>query len=153
MKRFYCLIGMLAVMLSITGCSVFHKAEQTDFYYLRTEYQYHSPMGTVRKESREISSDDLEYLLKVYLLGPIEQDLCSPFPAGSVLAQVTREGKSITVDLDLGSSISDSMFTAGSGCIALTCFGCTDAETVTVTAGRHSVTIAAGTILLEDTPK
>lgn len=153
MKRFTSIILMLAVMLSISGCSLFRRAEQTDFYYLRTEYLYHSSMGAVSKESREIGSDDLEYLLKIYLLGPSDQNLRCPFPAGSMLQQVVQEDNTITVDLNLNGSISDSLFTAGSGCIALTCFGCTDAETITVTAGRHTVTITAESILLEDTPK
>lgn len=153
MKRFLALILAAGLLLSLAGCSYFPKGQQADFYYLRREYQYTAPVGALASEAREISSTDPEYIIKVYLMGPSEESLRNPFPAGTILMDAVQEGTALSVDLSLGASMSDSMFTAASGCLALTLFAASDAEAVTVEAGRHAITIQAGAIVLEDTPK
>lgn len=153
MRRFLSLLLAAYLLLSLAGCSYFSKGQQSDFYYLRREYQYTAAVGALAAESREISSTDPEYIIKVYLMGPSEENLRNPFPAGTTLVEAVQEGTALSVGLSLGASMSDSMFTAASGCLALTLFAVSDAEAVTVEAGRHAITIKAGAIVLEDTPK
>lgn len=153
MKRFMALILAATLLLSLAGCSYFSKGQQADFYYLRREYQYTAPVGALAAESKEIGSIDPEYIIKVYLMGPSAENLRSPFPAGTTFVNVVQDGSALSVGLSLGTSMSDSMFTAASGCLALTLFELPDIDTVTVEAGKHAITIKAGAIVLEDTPK
>lgn len=153
MKRFLSLLLLLCIIPAFTGCRYTNQNNGINFYYLRSEFQYHSAMGTLKTEFREISTDQLDYILKVYLLGPSSDGTQNPFPNGTKLKQVAQENTAITVELELGNSISDSMFTVGASCIALTCFDFTDAEAVTVTADKHTLTVKKDTILLSDALK
>ena len=105
MKRLICLIlALLFVVLS--GCHYNESGdilEPVTFYYPRTtdSFVYGSEDGVLAGEVREASGHvgDLNYLIAVYLRGPQEATLRSPFPAGCTLEEVRSGGNTLCIVL------------------------------------------------------
>ena len=96
MKKCLSLILVLVLMLGLIGC----KKQQTfSFYYPRTEILYSVNDGAIAPEERkvEVSDPSLDFLLKLYLEGPVSQDLRTPFPKGTALTGLKFQEDSIYV--------------------------------------------------------
>ena len=104
-------------------------------------------------EQREITGHggDLHYLISLYLVGPLDDSLVSPFPKGTRLLETQQNGMELLLTLsDSAASLSDSAFSLACTCLALTCMSFTNAETVTVSSEERVMTITTDNLLLSD---
>ena len=149
MKRIIAIFLLTALLL--TGCGNRLK-EPVTFYYIRAGYE-EDMSAIIGSEQREASGhrDDLDYLLALYLMGPAEEDLSSPLPAGTSVLAAEQDGAVVTLELsDSSDSMTDAQFTLAGSCLTLTCLEITDAEYITINSGSRSVTMDAEGLLLQD---
>lgn len=143
MKRLFSLILILSFFLS--GCQALggRIKEPVDFYYIRSDYQEDLSTAFVR-EQREASGhlDDLSYLMALYLMGPVDESLRSPIPAGTRIFVEENNAYNVKLTLsDTEKSMTDAEFSIACACLSLTCLELTDTKEVTVTSGNRSVTM------------
>lgn len=147
------LTAILLCAMLLSGCMSHAFEDSASFYYRRKEFQHHAASPVIAAEQREVTGhrQDLEYLLKLYLMGPLDEHLSSPLPAGVRLLSVTAEGSNLIVELtDTGRSLNDAAFSLACACITMTCRELTNATTVTVVSGSRSLTSSGEDILLTD---
>ena len=140
MKRI--VIFILAVALLLSGCSVASQniKEPVEFYYLQRcsgneDYKTYFSEGAIVAEHREASGhkDDLFYLISMYLRGPLTPELISPFPSGSAVSRVIRDGDTLYVNLNAASANAEDLeLTLVWACLAKTCIALTDATTIRI---------------------
>ena len=138
----------------LSGCGFFAERikEPVTFYYIRARYQ-EDMVSVIESEEREASGhrEDLSYLLKLYLMGPADDELKSPLPRGAKILSVERSGSGILIQLtDITNAMSDAEFSLACACLSLTCLGLTDAHTVTVSSGEWNITMGRDTLTLSD---
>ena len=160
MKKIICFL--LALLFCFSGCAFGREDSQSvRFYYLRDpdNFIYGSADGVVTWEDRDASGHgyDIRYLLTLYLQGPVEENLESPFPAGCRLQELSRNGEELTLLLNANlSTLKDMDLTLACVCLAKTCFSLTDAQRVRIMAESFSgevaidQTIHIDSLLLED---
>ena len=152
MKRFIAFALLLTLLLPLLGCS---KGIQdgADFHYCRKEYQYGKDSGVIAPEQRDITGHvgDLSFLISLYLMGPLDEDLESPFPKGTKLEvlEFTRHGLHIQLS-PVPDSFTDSEFTLACACLTLTCLEISDKATFTITSGERSVIMNRNNLILWD---
>lgn len=136
MKKLTALILILAVLFTLVSCGSTLK-DPVSFYYLRTgdtlAYGYED--GLIATEEREAAGHvgDLEYLISLYLNGPLGDHLVSPFPSGVRLELLTRRQDSLTIVLSESfSHLSGMELSIACACLCRTAFGLTDANTITI---------------------
>ena len=147
MKRIICLT--LVFMLLFVGCSSKEKAK---FYYCRSEFQYDTQDSVIVSEMRDVSGHikDLSFLISLYLVGPLEKESISPFPAGVKLLRTQFVDGNLMIVLSAINSITDSDYTLACACLAMTCLELTNANNVTIVSGNRSVTIDPSMLTLYD---
>ena len=155
MKRFLITAAMFSLIFALFGCANDNNAgqDQVQFYYRRGEYTYGTDETVVSPEQRDITghAEDLDYLLALYLMGPMDEELVSPFPASVRLLSVYQAADQLTVELtDAGKALTDAQFTLACGCLTKTCIELTDAVSVTILSGERSITMGAEDLLLFD---
>ncbi len=164
MKKTVCLAlcAILVILSAACGTNGRQEDPEAAFYYLRDPdtYLYGSPAGVVSSEIRDTAGHegDLDYLLMLYLQGPLDEDLESPFPAGCRLLELTQKEENLTLVLNSNIITLKGMdLTLACVCLARTCFSVTDARTVRIMAKAFDGTIAVDetitidSLLLEDT--
>lgn len=154
MKRFFCLILILS-LTALCGCSK-PETNSVSFYYCRDPefYQYFEEHGVIQPEIRDITGhrSDLRYVVGLYLAGPLEEELRSPFSKTARLVSVQKSGTSILIQLsDETQNLSDASFSLACACLTLTCMDAFSCNEVTVTSGERSVTMNENSIVLFDT--
>lgn len=166
MKRFFILLFSLSLLLSLCGC-VLQETTAEDpilFYYERNvgepdKYLYGTADGVIAPEEREVSSrtDDLNFLLTMYLEGPVSDNLVSPFPRNATLEDILWDDRSLIVTVTGSfSDMTDLDMTLAGAALSSTCFGLTDAQTVTFTAlsgseeKSFSITLSRDSIIFVD---
>lgn len=151
MKRSVSFLLLLSLILS--GCGLGERIkEPVTFYYIRSTYQ-EDMVSVIQSEEREASGhrSDLSYLLKLYLMGPSEDELRSPLPRGAKISAIEDSGSEIHIQLtDLTKALSDAEYALACACLSLTCFDLTDAGKVTVTSGEWSITLGRDSLTLTD---
>ena len=150
MKKCLSLILVLVLMLGLIGC----KKQQTfSFYYPRTEILYGVNDGVIAPEERkvEVSDPSLDFLLKLYLEGPVSQDLRTPFPKGTALTGLKFQEDSIYVLLSPSFNLLEDLnYVIACACIASTCFALTGANSVTVATGQTEMTLTREALYQSD---
>ena len=156
MKRI--LSGMLAVflLLLLWGCEGLHPGAKNEvtFYYPRTEFQFGTAEGVISPEPRDMSGhlDDLDYLLRMYLLGPLDKALEPVFPKGTRLMSWEETPEAIRLVLsEAGGEMPEIQFTLACACISKTFMELRGIGQVTVERGSQSITIEQSELLLLDT--
>lgn len=165
MKRIICGTLCLLFLLSLLGCqnSVAEMQDAVVFYYLRSEITADSSFGdgdsVIVPEIQESLSQNksLSYLIALYLNGPSDSRLQSPFPAELTLLSVHREQTELTITLSESlAELSGISLTQACACLALTCFHLSDARTVTIqtdiqaSENHLSFTISRDDLVLTD---
>ena len=159
MRKITALLLAVVLLLGLTGCM--QTTDTATFYYARHEdsYIYGMDNAVIAGEYRDITGHrgDLKYLLTLYFHGPTSEYLHSPFPSGLVLRSVTQEANALHVELSASlTMLTGTDLTLACACLARTCFGLTDAESVTITSdglGFVSMTLTRESLLLvDDTP-
>ena len=149
----------LSVLLLLSGCSHSTAYEKpVTFYYCSAVYQYESGDSAIVAEIRESAGcSTLEEIMQLYLAGPDNVELVSPFPNGLRLISHHQEGETLYLlfseELSQLSNLSLSM---ACGCITMTCLTLTDATQVTIEAneslldGHKSITMGRDSLILSD---
>lgn len=155
MKRVFACCLAILIMIATAGCSSLnHDFENTvSFYYPRVEYDYQAEMPVIAPEYREVTGhrNDLDYLVSLYLMGPLNNELVVPFPAGTRLVKTAQENASLTVELtDTGRALSDIRFSLACACLSKTCMELTEVQSVTVVSGSRRLTTTEESLLLID---
>ena len=157
MKKAIPLLAALCLLLSIAGCSLERsgwKAPVTFFYRRQSsELQAHPEGGVIVPEEREISgrNNDLFYLLSLYLRGPLDDGLVSPFPAWCRLVGINRNGTTPHDILDEHfAALKDMELTTACACLARTCMALAGVEQGHMEAAASDGK-AAVNLILEDT--
>ena len=151
MRKALCLLLALLLLLAVCGCK---NNDNICFFYPRSEIHYDIPDGVIAPEIRDLrrSDFDLSYLLKLYLEGPVSQELYSPFPAGTALESLSYAGGQLFIALSEPFAALENLdYTIACVCIASTCFALTDADAVTVKTQHTSITLTPDQLVLEDT--
>lgn len=150
MKR---LIGLILCLLMILpGCSADTKKDQTVFYYCRADYAYGTEEAVVAPEEREMSAkaSDWKNLLALYLVGPLDETLVSPF-SGTKLRSAEMQGNHLLIVLeDSGENMTDVRFSLACACVTKTCLEWQTVSHVTIVCGERSVTMNRNNLLLHD---
>ena len=161
MKRAVCLLMILCLLGSACACGKDTSAEPVRFFYLRNPDRYHygSAEGVVSSEERDASghTSDVKYLLTLYLQGPVDEMLRSPFPADLKLLDLTRRENNLYITLNSTFlSLKGMDLTLACVCLARTSFSLVDVQAVHIQVssaeGQISLvkTISINSLLLED---
>ena len=163
MKKIICIL--IVFLLCFSGCHLGRESQQNvQFYYLRNadNFVYGSSDGVVTYEERDATGyeQDIRYLLTLYLQGPVDETLESPFPAGCKLKDIALEADQISLLLNSNlTTLKGIDMTLACVCLAQTCFSMTNVQSVRIMAesfdGRIGVdqTIHINSLLLEDLPQ
>ena len=151
-KRILAYILVLCMLLcgcSVTGDRIKSPAK---FTYLCRDYQKNM-CCVVLSEEREASGHigDLSYLLALYLMGPVSDDLVSPLPSHTQILSIVQSGDQLTIKLsDLDHTLSDIDFSLAGACLTMTCLDNFTASKITVSSGTRSVTMDRDSLALFD---
>ena len=152
MNRFIAFALLLSLALSLWGCSRGIQ-DGAAFHYCRKDYLYGQENGVIAPEQRDITGHvgDLSFLISLYLMGPLDEELKSPFPKNTrlELLEFTRHGLQIQLS-PVPDSFTDSEFTLACACLTLTCLEITDKQTFTITSGERSVIMNRNNLILSD---
>ena len=161
MKRLLLILLILSMTAAILGCS-FNDSdilEPVEFYYRLVIDETQVADTVIGSETREAAghSGDLNYLLSLYLQGPLDETLIAPFPRGCKLQRITWEPDTLCVTLDSSiTSLKNMDRTLACACIAKTCFSLTEiAQVRIVAAGTEDtesidITIGVDDLVLRD---
>lgn len=141
MKRFVVFILCFATVFLSCACGTYSRHSEPkdpiNFYYCIQSNDHNKISKLISPEVREAlgHKDDPEYLISLYLSGPISYPFSSPFPTGVSLQDITIKDKN--ADITLSSHIaklSDFNATLAYACLVLTVGEILDVETVTIRA-------------------
>lgn len=149
MKR---LAAAILALLLLTGCAPGRASENAvTFYYPRKNPVYSFSDLPIGSEQRDIAGESLEYVLRLYLLGPTDENLEMLFPSGTRLQSLTEEAGALTVFLSPGGNrMQDIDFTLAGACLAKTCFAYGSFSTVTIRSGDRDLTLQNNDLLFRD---
>ena len=152
MKKQFCIFLTLLLVLSLWGCGKSAKENTVPFYYPRQTPVFNAKNGVIASENREIGdSGDLSEILTLYLAGPLDNALVSPFPSQNRLLEVSLENGTLTVLLSQHfSTLDGTKMTIACACLAKTCLELTDAQQVTIISDSFSITLNSASITLFD---
>ena len=150
MKRFLCIMIAALLLYSLSGCHYSDSGdilEPVSFYYPRSSanFVYGASDGVIAAEVREASghTDDLTYLLSMYLYGPLNPDLRSPFPAECKLLDVYKRGDSLTIRLSPAFTTLENLeLTTACAALAKTCQSISNAQYISIYSASEVKTIA-----------
>ena len=148
------LFFFMAVILLLTGCSS-EPREGTLFYYCRDpeQYRYFEEDGVIHPESRDLLNhrNDLRYMVSLYLAGPMEEGVVSPFTKATKLISAELHDDVIYIELSgHNTNLTDSEFSLACTCLMLTCMDYMPCQAVSITSGERTLTMDAQSILLYD---
>ena len=144
------LLALVLTALLLSGCAGSTAADHgTTFYYPKKNYVYSISESVMGSEERECADESPEYLLRLYLLGPLDEHLESLYPQDTRLLELRETGGTLTVTLsDTGNRMTDAAFTLAGACLAQTFWGSFSA--VTIRSGDREITFRPDALVLED---
>lgn len=164
MKRFLSIL--LIAVLCLSGCAIGQEQfkDPVTFYYLRDYSDLDNrdtffSEGAIGSEFREASGhrNDLNYLLSIYLQGPLDENLRSPFPIGCRPIDIRQDDGTLYLVLSpVVTELSEMELTVACACLAKTCMELVPVDTVQIEASTldGSVTVsrifAADSLILAD---
>ena len=149
----------LILVLLLTGCLIgCHYSESGDilepveFYYPRNSasFVYGAADGVITAEIREASGHvgDLNYLISMYLRGPQDTALRSPFPAGCKLEGIRTEESTLHVFLSSEfATLEGTDLTLACAALARTCLSMTQYQYICIDAVSEDQTVS---VILDD---
>ncbi len=155
MKKALCILLTAMLLLCLGGCSGQSKENETlvTFYYLRAELTYGSSGSVIAdcQVKANTGPNDLASALAQYLAGPSDEDLVSPFPKGVRLLEIRQEADTLVLVLDESfGQLKGIALTKACACLAMTCFGLTDAAQVSIQAENATLESAKSIDILRD---
>ena len=162
MNRMICFMLALLLSCSLFGCHYNDSGdflEPVEFFYPRRpeNYAYGAADGVLASEIREGTGHigDLTYLLSLYLRGPQDEGLRSPFPAGCKPEIVRQDGDTVYLVLSAEfAALENVELTVACASLTKTCLSLTDARQVRIDSTSESKTISitmnADSLLMSD---
>lgn len=158
MKRFLCFLLVLLFLFPVSGCKNNTIEKPFNFYYLRKNYTYGSDDGVISAEIVDATDFfNLARMLAVYFRGPNDQNLVSPFPAGTYLLNTEKNGDLLTITLsDNFATLTGISLSIACCAIAKTVSEYTDVEAVEIQTvfslldGEKSIRVDIDGIVLQD---
>lgn len=162
MKRVTCLMLALLLVGGLFGCHYSESGdilEPVEFFYPRKSdhFVYGSESGVLAAEVREGSGHigDLNYLLSMYLRGPQDTTLRSPFPAGCRLEEVRSGGNTLCIVLSAEfTALENAELTIACASLAKTGLSLSNMQRVRIDAvsdkKTFSITLDEDSLLLAD---
>ncbi len=155
MKRIAWLIPVIILAAVLMGCHYSDSGdilEPVEYYYPRksSAFVYGSGEGVIASEIREASGHvgDLHYLISMYLRGPQDSALRSPFPSGSKLESIRIEEQVLHIFLSSESHAPEGTdMTLACAALAKTCLAMTTYESICINAEFEAQTIS---MMLDD---
>ncbi len=136
MKR--CFSAIVCLLLLMSGCST-PPSEAIEnpvrFYYLKNTISYDDADGVIAVEIRDSEElpEDLASLTALYLAGPSDNQLVSPFPEGITLKSFSLEENKVFVTLSNNFTVLDNFsLTVACACITKTLLELTPGTTVEI---------------------
>jgi hypothetical protein len=156
MKLLRITAAVLLLVALLAGCSLpGASGNAVNFYYSRVTFAYGGEDAVILPEQRDITGHegDLKYILSLYLMGPLDEDLTAVFPVTTRLVGIKQEGSSLSVHLTpIAKSLSEGEFSLACSCLTMTCMNLTPCTQVTVVSGERTFTLRAEDLLLFDDP-
>lgn len=161
MKKILPTILVLLLTVCCTGCNnqVTKYSTPATFYYCVEKPSYATDSSIIRSEERTINCppNDYKAIMQVYLEGPKERKIYSPFPKDLTITELMIDGETtyITFSTNL-SYLTGINLTLACVCIANTCFDLTHSQNVDISAehalldNAPSVFISRGSTLTSD---
>lgn len=158
MKR-QCLWGLLLLLLAVLAGCAFRDQDSVRFYYPRAEIAYTDDTGVIAGEARTAGghTGDLQYLLSLYLSGPADSGLRSPFPPGVRLEECHVTDGQAEVLLSPGlDGLTPLERTIACVCLARTVLELTQADSVRIAttqgllSGENAAVYDRDSVLLKD---
>ena len=153
MRRILAIVLCLAMLCTLCACS---QEKEIRFYYARKDVVYGEADGVIASEVRDVTGheQDLAYLLMLYLEGPHADTLTAPYPRGTSLSHLEIQDGTITVLLSSAFGHLQGLdHTIACACIAYTCFGVSDCDSVTIKSkmpGSGTMTLTRDSVILAD---
>ena len=139
MKRITLLLLLLTLTLCCLGCQG-ETDSQHAFYYLRTNdtISYGQEDALITAHFQDLGPEmELDTILQLYLDGPMEENLRSPFPRGTYLLGAAPENDILKVILSREFSTLDGIqLTLAGACLTATCRDLTGFETIQIRSGE-----------------
>lgn len=137
MKRFFSVAMIILICCSLFGCNSFGTGikEPVTFYYPRSLATYGHEDSIIASELRESSghTNDPDYLISLYLHGPMDDSLVSPFPQGTSLISLEQENHILYLVLsDSFANQSNLDISIACACLSKTCFELCSVEQVEI---------------------
>lgn len=161
MKRLLSIVLIVLLCCPLFACSTFGTGikDPATFYYPRSIVTYGVENSVIASEYREAAghANDPHYLISLYLRGPMDDGLVSPFPTGTSLIGFYQEDRVVYLTLsDAFASLSGLDLSVACACLCKTCFDLCDADRVEIRAesallGKtQTITMTRDSILLHD---
>lgn len=154
-------IVLAILIMCCTGCKM-NKTEFSSpvvFYYCVDKLDHTPHSSVIQSEERTVDCppNDYKAIMQLYLEGPTQRGMYSPFPKGLTVTELLIDGETtyITFSTNL-SYLTGVDLTLACVCIATTCFGLTRTQNVDISAERGlldnapSVFISSGSTLMSD---
>ena len=143
-----------SLLLILSGCGSTQR-EGTLFYYCRDpeQYRYFEEDGVIHPETRDLMNhrNDIRYMVSLYLAGPMEEGVVSPFTKATKLISAELRDDTIHIELSGHNNIlTDPEFSLACACLTLSCMDYMPCNAVTIVSGDRSITMDAQSILLYD---
>lgn len=127
MKRFISVTIILLICCSLLACSTFGTGlkNPVTFYYPRSITTYGQEDSIISSEFREASghANDLEYLISLYLHGPMDDTMVATFPQGTKLISLNQKNGVLYLTLsDSFANQSSLDLSVACACLSKTCF-------------------------------
>lgn len=160
MGRITSLLLSLLLLCTMAGC---HPEEEmkrpVNFYYVTSELSFKLEDTVIQKEVRDCGDlANPQSQIRLYLKGPVNENLRSPFPANLELLYLSQHEQHLLINLSGElASLSGLELMLSCSCLALTCMELTGAESITIRAngasmdGQDEITLDKDSILLLDT--
>ena len=146
MKATFAVILILSLLLP--GCTDQEELRTAEFYYPRSTYTQDSMDSVIAPEERNRENlSTITLLLDQYLQGPLDEELCSPFPPECKL--LTMSNKDRTVTLVLSESFAD--LSGLDRSLAYACLGYTCANLDTIETMHILVLNETKQVILDET--
>ena len=144
MKKFIVFLLTACLLMYVTGCSGNSEdvRKPVNFYYLRTAVEYSNPESLIIPTITESEGYEKDYahLINMYLAGPSESKLKSPFPEGTQLQELICENNRIQIILsEQMAELEGVSMMVAFACLTKTLAEMTGIQTVQIRIADHQI--------------
>lgn len=163
MKRIFCMLLFISMILCLWGCQQKDPNVVLHFYYPRQNFGYDEMQGRFFQQSaQEELRNDIVYqsskkVIDEYLLGPLDPALSNPFPTGTQLVSLRVEGAVLHMTLtDHLAELTGVPLIMACACLAKTAIILTNTAQVQIRCasasldGEKVIVMGQGSVIFDD---